>query len=259
MSVQCEFCLESFKNKTLLKQHQARTVYCKKYRGIRFSCDCCGFSTKGIKMIERHDQECPGIRTETNTVETETIKPDTTEIDTLKRNLELEKLKNKIYHQIIIQNTGIKLEDVMVENDDNIILNLNKNISVVIQEYSESRSITTEIKEEVKEEIKEEVKEEIKEEVKEEIKEEIKEEDTKKDEPKTQRRYRTIKGIFETTESNGECHEELIYKVDERNKEDLDTFMSLEESQVIFDDLFGKLKIDKNYTKVLSSLSKNKK
>jgi hypothetical protein len=126
MSVQCEFCLESFKNKTLLKQHQARAVYCKKYRRTIFSCDCCGFTTKGIKMIERHDQECPGIRTETNTVETQpdtvkpdtntvetqpdtvkpdtntvetqtdTVKPDTTEIDILKRNMELEKLKNKI-------------------------------------------------------------------------------------------------------------------------------------------------------------------
>ena len=43
MSVQCEFCLESFKNNTLLKNHQARTAYCKKYRDTTFSCDRCGF------------------------------------------------------------------------------------------------------------------------------------------------------------------------------------------------------------------------
>ena len=58
-------------------------------------------STKGIKMIERHGQECPGIRpqpTQTVSVDTQTDtveppQPDTTEIDTLKRNLELEKTK----------------------------------------------------------------------------------------------------------------------------------------------------------------------
>ena len=45
MNVQCEFCLETFKNNTLLKQHQAYP-YCKKYRGVVFSSECCGFSTK---------------------------------------------------------------------------------------------------------------------------------------------------------------------------------------------------------------------
>ena len=54
----CEYCLEIFKNKLLLKKHIKNAQYCIKYRNIRFTCLNCNFSTIGIKNIEKHTIEC---------------------------------------------------------------------------------------------------------------------------------------------------------------------------------------------------------
>ena len=54
----CEYCLEIFKNKLLLKKHIKNAQYCIKYRNIRFTCLNCNFSTIGIKNIEKHTLEC---------------------------------------------------------------------------------------------------------------------------------------------------------------------------------------------------------
>jgi hypothetical protein len=54
----CEYCLEIFKNKLLLKKHIKNAQYCIKYRNIKFTCLNCNFSTIGIKNIEKHKIEC---------------------------------------------------------------------------------------------------------------------------------------------------------------------------------------------------------
>ena len=139
MSEKCEYCWNSFKNFKYLEQHQKRTKYCQQYKYIIFTCSKCNFSTRGIKNIEQHTNEC--IKTSELTNETivelqKQIKDRDQEILTYKEKLlnvkeniccietknllRLESFKNKIYRHIISNNTSIRIEDVIEEKEDGI-------------------------------------------------------------------------------------------------------------------------------------------
>jgi hypothetical protein len=56
--MECEYCLEEFKDKYCLISHQNTAKYCLKYKKVYFTCMQCNFKTVGIKNIEKHMVEC---------------------------------------------------------------------------------------------------------------------------------------------------------------------------------------------------------
>ena len=64
--MECEYCLEEFKDKSCLISHQNTAKYCLKYKKIYFTCIQCNFKTVGIKNIEKHTIECNIESTEKN-------------------------------------------------------------------------------------------------------------------------------------------------------------------------------------------------
>ena len=62
MSVSCNYCGKKCKNTQVMKKHQSTTKYCYGYKHITFYCSC-GYTTIGIKNIDRHVENCKGDNT----------------------------------------------------------------------------------------------------------------------------------------------------------------------------------------------------
>lgn len=145
----CEFCW--------LPKHQKESKRCYQYRNILFTCKNCNFSTKGIKNIDDHISQCfEVIPSELNDYdflrkqvllltnknsELEKIIEDNNDeklnFKELSMYTTLEKFKNKIFRHIIEQNTGLHLDDIVINKNDGLhIHNLpNTDISVFIHEH----------------------------------------------------------------------------------------------------------------------------
>jgi hypothetical protein len=54
----CEYCLETFRNSEELTKHNKNTKTCLKYKDILFICKKCKFSISGIKNIDKHIKSC---------------------------------------------------------------------------------------------------------------------------------------------------------------------------------------------------------
>ena len=106
----CMYCGSTFPNNKSLQIHQDKIQFCKKYRGITFTCDNCGKRTKNIKEVENHYQVCiPSIVTKP------TENTSNSELDIL---LTVERAKSAIWRQLLEDNTSIKISDVMVEDEN---------------------------------------------------------------------------------------------------------------------------------------------
>lgn len=140
MSEQCEFCWSMFRTSKLLEQHHKTAKYCYDYRNVMFKCIKCDFFTRGIRNIERHIPACTEntiIQDEDQEV-LETLQKRCLKLEDEIRNLtekitekkqykqtnqelqvlvQVEKLKGKIYRNIISQNTTINVDDVFLENE----------------------------------------------------------------------------------------------------------------------------------------------
>ena len=157
----CERCGICCKSAKYLIKHQKNTKYCEKYQYIIFVCRRCNFNTKGIKNIEAHSADCTGetvidnpfaeIVTAKQNVEDEKriliIK--NTQLETKLKNkdmsimnlqllLQFEKMRNKIYANIIQTHTDIKLDDIIQESEKEIhVFNFeNGNIPLVVHEFA---------------------------------------------------------------------------------------------------------------------------
>ena len=165
MSLECERCGITYKSAKYLATHQRTTKYCQKYQDIIFACRSCNFHTKGIKTTEEHSKECDvdnklkdpftELINTTQLVEDEKriikirstqmepkIKKNEMEIMNLQLKLQFERMKNRIYAQIIESQTDIKLENVIQEFENEVhIFNFKKgNIPLVVHDFVDESS-----------------------------------------------------------------------------------------------------------------------
>lgn len=140
MSERCEYCWAKFHSHKYLEHHHNVAKYCHNYKYVLFTCRKCNFSTRGIKNIDTHMKNCKSLTaSEEDPVEQlhkrireleETIVSYKTKLvaattsleaeERLSTRLTLERLKNKIFRHIIEQNTSIRVDDVLVEEEDGI-------------------------------------------------------------------------------------------------------------------------------------------
>ena len=154
MPNECEYCSIIFKSPNSLLLHQTNTKRCKNYRDVIFTCKRCLFSTIGIGNIDRHMKLCqsseyPSLNPISDMSKNiseleEEISSYKTKIEdlldhnkNLNYNLSLEKLKVNLYHQLIKENTSIKVDNLVEVKDQEIHLFDTKkvNIPVSIHEY----------------------------------------------------------------------------------------------------------------------------
>lgn len=165
MSLEYERCGITYKSAKYLATHQRTTKYCQKYQDIIFACRSCNFHTKGIKTTEEHSKECDvdnklkdpftELINTTQLVEDEKriikirstqmepkIKKNEMEIMNLQLKLQFERMKNRIYAQIIESQTDIKLENVIQEFENEVhIFNFKKgNIPLVVHDFVDESS-----------------------------------------------------------------------------------------------------------------------
>ena len=157
MSFKCEYCLKTFDTTRKLQLHLNTAKYCIDFKNIIFKCKTCNAEIDGVQNIKSHvcvcddesrfeiENEIEDNNTENNK-KTVSIQTDNEAKNKHKVNykllykkykkdfensqvcLSMERLKNKIYIQIIEQNTNIKLKDIIDEKDEyiNIYTNFKK-------------------------------------------------------------------------------------------------------------------------------------
>jgi len=178
MTFKCDYCLKAFDSLKKLQTHLNTAKYCIDLKNIIFKCKTCNFETDVIQNIKTHicntdtmfEIEDDDMEENKNTVIQKTINNVSiqTEIEATssqkinykqlykkyKRNFEnsqvclsMERLKNKIYIQIIEQNTNIKLKDIIDEKDEyiNIYTNFKKLPTIYIHENSSNNKDTTKL------------------------------------------------------------------------------------------------------------------
>lgn len=156
MNIQCEFCWTNFKTVKYLEHHQKVAKYCQIYKYVLFTCRKCNFCTRGIRNIDMHVKNCKSTNVISNDpmsdmqkkiIELEEelvaykaklskVKVTTDDNNKLKKRVELESFKNKILRHIIEKNVNIRVDDVLVENEDGLhVYNIKGgNIPVFIHE-----------------------------------------------------------------------------------------------------------------------------
>lgn len=141
--IECDICGYSCKNNKSLLSHQKT---CVKYQNVIFVCSKCYFNTKGIKNIQIHIAECLPKNILPEQIINENFIKNNTEIKlknkditimNLQLRLQYEKMKNKIYFNIIQTQTEIKVEDIIKETENEVnIYNFNKgNIPIIVHDF----------------------------------------------------------------------------------------------------------------------------
>ena len=259
MNERCEYCWSSFKSTKYLEHHQRIAKYCQNYKYNIFTCCKCNFSTRGIRNIEQHNKECTSteelndipvldLQKRVKELEEENlfyknklseIKNNDFSINEIKILLRLESFKNQIYRHIILNNTSIRIEDVIEEKEDGIhIFNYQGgDIPVFVHECLKdgngmiktvgSSSITKHSPKRI----------------------------NMDDKPK-KKSYRPIKSVEKLISPPispsllPEKEEEIIPEIQEQTED----ITSLEHIQKDFERCFSTLKQSRNYTKVLEDL-----
>lgn len=160
MPLECDRCGISCKTAKYLAKHQRTAKYCQQYQDIIFVCRRCNFHTKGIKNIEAHSKECDAdnklkdpfaelidskqlaedekriLKIRSTQMESK-IKKNEMDIMNLQLKLQFERMKNKIYTQIIQSQTNIKLENIIQEFENEVhVFNFeNGNIPIVVHDF----------------------------------------------------------------------------------------------------------------------------
>ena len=213
----CQFCLESFGTPQSLNIHYSKALYCTKYKNVLFSCQLCGFDTKGIRNIENHTKNCTDEKIEINTDKNK-------EIQRLQSLLEIETIKNKIWCKLLQDNTNIKINDIIVQEDNIIHIydNINNDLSIIV--HNNSSNIIK-----------------------------IEENDMKDNTVQKKQNYRSIKGCIDIQDIEAQVisNEE---KIDLLINYELDKFDIVEEATYNINAIFTKIKQSRVYTKLLDEL-----
>lgn len=268
MGEQCEFCWAKFKSSRYLEHHQQQAKYCQKYKYIIFTCRKCNYSTRGIKNIDNHIMNCKSTEKPANDPivdlqkriheleeENKTYKTENSSLQNSLKNQEeltefirLERFKNKIYRHIIEQNTSIRMSDVLVEKSDGVhVYNIKGgSIPIFVHEHIKSEEgiiVTQPILSKDSSPKKKSNKKNI-----------IKE--TDQDNTKSKKEsYRSIKTCLDLTQEKDESDIAVhIDLVDANIQDQMDTYDTIDDAQIIFDNIFDKLKHNRVYTKILEEL-----
>ena len=267
---ECEYCLESFKTKSLLTKHQNTTKYCITYRNILFSCKKCNFATAGIKNIEKHisDDNCnchisnedindyiiDDKSLDSYTSDNESI------ITKLKNSLQVEKVKNSIYKSIIEQNIPIKLDNIMKHEGDifNIYEHNLNNIGLCIHKNEKEDIMITTDSKIIKKNSR--PQSPIKETKELELDRDIDKEDDEDKNTKSFKSYKIIKSHIELSkERTKEEIDSKIREVDMNIYNIRRSFGDFDKSKMIFKENLENIRNTKMYTKHLDSIKKTRK
>jgi len=164
MVIECEKCGSFFETSKLLTKQQKKS---KQYQDIIFVCKRCNFHTKSIqthlqeyegtnnindpfddiiKQSNKADDEKKILKIRSTQMEYK-IKKFEMNIMNLELKLQFERMKNKIYTQIIQSQTNIKIDDLIQEFDDEVhIFNFkNGNIPIIIHDFVNEEKKTEKI------------------------------------------------------------------------------------------------------------------
>jgi hypothetical protein len=286
--LECDKCGYTCKTAKYLLKHKKTAKYCTKYEDIIFVCRKCNFSTKGIKNIEKHSEECTYISNSLSEIvnskqqvddkkrvldikiiqlETKIRNKDLSIMD-LRLRLQFEQMKNKIYSNIIQTQTDIKVENIIQENKDDVhIFNFeNGNIPVIVHEFAENNTEKhiLSIKENSEiEEYKSKKKKKDSEKDSEIEDETIKQDSEIDDETKERKKiYRTVKEYTKTTEKvlENKLKEDIVRVDKEIDKIVYNNFdVSYKDIKEEIEKLFETLTTSRVYTVTLSSIRKLRK
>ena len=156
----CDRCRIFCETAKHLMDHKKTTQHCQKYQDIIFVCRRCNFNIKDIKNIEDHGKVCTGeniihdppvemvnlkqqvddeksLLMIKNTQLENNLKNRDITIMNLQLKLKFEKMKNKIYADIIQTQTNINLENIIQEYEDSVhIYNFeNGSIPIVVHDF----------------------------------------------------------------------------------------------------------------------------
>lgn len=272
MGEQCEFCWAKFKSSRYLEHHQHQAKYCQKYKYIIFTCRKCNYSTRGIKNIDSHIMKCKStekiindpivdlqkriheLEEELNTYKSEnsSLKNSLKNQEELSEFIRLERFKNKIYRHIIEQNTSIRMDDVLVEKSDGVHLYNIKggSIPIFVHEHIKSEEGLMVTQPMIKQPIL------SKESPKKKSNKKCIIQETEQDNTKSKKEsFRSIKTCLDLTKEKDESdiavHIDLI---DADIQDQMDSYDTIDEAEIIFNSIFDKLKQNRVYTKILEEL-----
>lgn len=268
MGEHCNDCDTIFQDSKTFLYHKEKLKYCEQYKNIIFTCNKCLYSTKGIKNINSHILLCNSV---TEPIEdqmssllkrvyelNETLKNVT--IST-KAQISLERLKNKIYRNLIDQNTKIRIDDIITEEEDGIhVYNGNSIIPIHIHELMTGEEGVVVISENINKKL------------------ECNNSPSKQvvSAKKQQKRSRTRDNSIEPVDTRKQSYRSIkscmslipecsvndriikINLIDSINKKILDQFGDLEEAINSFQETFDTLKQSRIYTKILNDLAKKR-
>ena len=278
METTCEFCLTKCITKEYYKIHQ-KVKLCKKYKDVSFTCLKCSFTTVGIRNIESHMSLCKFPR-----------QPGKKQSDNNASLLTIERVKNKIYKQLIEQNTSIKLDDFIDERDHGLhIYNVTNGIvPIITHQGSKFENLTIQtpcdtpantivipeivikppvvkpvkqvvkpVKQVVKQVVKPVLQVEVVSSVSETKSPEVSPEKSPETSPKTtakktlSKTYRTVKNCINLfDEPSDKMFNDHIKAIDEETM----TYINMDASKIVFEKCIGNIQESRIYTKSLEKM-----
>ena len=264
MNEHCDDCDTIFSDRETFLYHKEKLKYCEQYKNILFTCNKCLYFTKGIQNIDSHILLCDSSNDQISC-----LKKRVCELDNALKNLtslsktqlSVERVKNKIYRNLIEQNTKIQIDNIVTEKEDGIHVYNGNSFELIKGEEVEVVVVGENINKNLKQCNNSPSKQVVSE------KKQIKRSRTRSrtrdnsNEPSDTRKqsYRSIKSCMSlVTEC---CANDRIIKndlIDSINKQKLDEFGDLEEAKKSFQETFDTLKQSRIYTKILNDLSKKR-
>jgi hypothetical protein len=134
----CSDCNEEFNSEIELSKHTTTDIICKKYKHIVFTCTICDINMIGLRNIKKHInicQEKPG-KSHKKQISCETCHSLQEKIDRLSKELTIEKVKSRLFSNLLEINTNIKVDSVFIQNPSSIDIHsgINENIPVILHE-----------------------------------------------------------------------------------------------------------------------------
>ena len=262
----CQKCLIKCKTSKYLIEHQ----------DIIFVCRKCNFNTKGLNNIELHSNECisehiikdgeekRSLLLKLNQLE-DIIKHKDISIMNLQLGIQFEKMKNKIYTNIIQTQTSINIEDIIKESENEVnIFNFEKgNIPIIVHDFIIDTQKPNKTKTKTKTKTKRTVINEIKNKSFETIPssdlivEDDDDDEEEEDDKKKKKTYRKVKEYIKTSEKElGSKLKEDVVRVDKQIDQIVyDNFdVSHKDISESLEKLFDNIMNNRIYTISLSSM-----
>jgi hypothetical protein len=224
---------------------------------IIFTCPKCLFSIKDENVIKSHIKKCNG----TMMFEPEHIKEAIEKEEKLKTQIRLERFKNKLYCNLIQNNTNIKISNILTEEDDEIHVWTKAGLTqIYIHEISNSEGfISKEISKPEFSTINQVVTTKNNFTKRSRTRDQpIEATDTVEDPSKSKKQsYRSVKTCLNLVQEISN-HEKLnkIAFVESKKEKMLDQFTDLKNAEKMFEEFFTTLKKNRVYTKTLQDLTR---